>query len=298
MIKKHSIVKLAIVVFLLAMPCKAQEKGYDQVEELIATWQLDQARELLESYGRERRPDAGYYENWGDLYGAEKNWNQALDHYKKLLKFDDTNAEYHFKVAGVYGMIALKNKLKALGIIDDVKFHFEKAAELDETHLEARWALIELYLELPGFLGGSNNKAFRIAGQLEEISPMEGMLAKGYIEEYLGNTDQARVYYTRAAKFMHAISADYPRENIHYQFGKIASKYGINKPKGFWHLEQYEQRYNPHSRIGLEWVYYHKALIRKSENRKKQAVAMLQRSLEITPGFKPALEEMEALESL
>jgi hypothetical protein len=42
------------------------------------------------------------------------------------------------------------NKFKALGMIDEVKSSFEKAISLNPKHIESRWALIELYIQLPG----------------------------------------------------------------------------------------------------------------------------------------------------
>ncbi|MNG36378.1 hypothetical protein D3C84_1233890 [compost metagenome] len=51
------------------------------------------------------------------------------------------------------------NKFKALGMIDEVRTNFEKAIQLNPKHIEARWALIELNLQLPGILGGSEKKA-------------------------------------------------------------------------------------------------------------------------------------------
>lgn len=276
----------------------AQTGRLNYADVLIAQWKFAEAEAVLLDL-RDSLPETpAVYEKLGDLYGVKKEWGPALKNYLKLLDFDDKNANYHFKVGGVYGMIALSNKLKALGIIDDIKYHFTRAAELDKAHLEARWALIEFYLELPGIIGGSYKKAYAYAEELQTIALVEGYLAKGYIEDYRDNTAEARVHFDRASRYMEAIPEDYPRENIHYQFGKIASKYGINRPMGRWHLRQYEKRYNPYSRIGLEWIYYHQAMILKGEALRKEALAFLEKSLSVMPDFKPALEQKQALESL
>lgn len=293
--------QLVVLLWLLApgLYCGfCQGSKLEYAEELIGNWQFDEAERLLLEIKAGDPGNSLVYERLGDLYGVKKKWDPALENYLKLLEIDPANANYHFKVGGIYGMIALSNKLKALGIIDDIKYHFSRAAELDASHLEARWALIELYLELPGIIGGSYKKAYAYADELHKIAPVEGHLAKGYIEDYRDNLDEAREHFIRAARYMDAIPEDYPRENIHYQFGKIASKYGINRPMGRWHLSQYEKRYNPYSRIGLEWIYYHKALIYKGEALKKQALTFFEKSLQIMPGFKPAIEEKQALESL
>ena len=204
-----------ILLFLLPLLSIAQQSVYEKADSLIANWQLDQAERILLEYHPKEHERALYYEKIGDLYGARKEWQPALEYYKKLLVLDKDNADYHFKVGGIYGMIALQNKLKALGIIDDIKYHFTRAAELDPDHLESRWALIELYLELPGFLGGSYEKAYEYAGQLHQMLPVEGWLAKGYIEEYRDNHEEALAHFSQAAQYMEEVPHDYPRENIH-----------------------------------------------------------------------------------
>jgi len=50
------------------------------------------------------------------------------------------------------------NKFKALGMIDEVEESFLTAAKLDPKHIDSRWALVILYIELPGIIGGSEKK--------------------------------------------------------------------------------------------------------------------------------------------
>jgi hypothetical protein len=52
------------------------------------------------------------------------------------------------------------NKFKALGMIGEIKESFEKI-KLNPAHIDARWALIELYIKLPGIVGGET-KALKL----------------------------------------------------------------------------------------------------------------------------------------
>jgi tetratricopeptide (TPR) repeat protein len=90
------------------------------------------------------------------------------------------------------------NKFKALGMIDEIKASFEKAIQLNPNHIEARWALIELYLELPGIVGGSEKKAQKYANELSKISPVDGYLSKGRIDEYFERYKEAEKNYKQA----------------------------------------------------------------------------------------------------
>ncbi len=69
-------------------------------------------------------------------------------------------------------------------MIGDIEDSFKKAAELDPNHINVRWALVEYYMKLPAIFGGSKNMALKYAYQLEQLSKVDGYLAKGYIFEY------------------------------------------------------------------------------------------------------------------
>ena len=85
-------------------------------------------------------------------------------------------------------------------MLDDVKFHLKKAAELDSKHIDSRWALVQLYTELPGIIGGSFSTARSYASQLKKISPVDGYLAYGYVDEYDKEYSEAETAYKNAIK--------------------------------------------------------------------------------------------------
>ena len=123
-------------------------------------------------------------EKHGDAYSRKQQWHNAAECYKKLVKRYPGVANYHYKYGGALGMLALTNKLKAIGFIGEIKKAFKKAAHLDPEHKAARWALVELYMQLPGILGGSKKRALHYAEELEKLNTVEGYLAKGYSYEH------------------------------------------------------------------------------------------------------------------
>jgi hypothetical protein len=50
-------------------------------------------------------------------------------------------------------------------MIGEIKESFEKAIKLNPAHIDAR-ALIELYIKLPGIVGGSETKALKYSNEL------------------------------------------------------------------------------------------------------------------------------------
>jgi hypothetical protein len=90
------------------------------------------------------------------------------------------------------------NKFKALGMIDEVEESFLTAAKLDAKHVETRWALVMLYIELPAIIGGSEKKAQKYANELMTLSKVDGYLAKGYIDVYFSRYTNAESNYKKA----------------------------------------------------------------------------------------------------
>ena len=175
------------------------ETDFDKAEKLYKQEKFDQAKVLFESYLKTNPSSYKTVEYLGDIAGHQKKWDEAIKHYKILkLQFPKT-ANYFYKFGGAMGMKAKSvNKFKALAMIDEIESSFLTAARLDSKHVESRWALVMLYIELPGIVGGSEKKAVKYADELMELSKVDGYLAKGYIDEYFNRYKKAEVYYLKA----------------------------------------------------------------------------------------------------
>ncbi|NBC56824.1 MAG: tetratricopeptide repeat protein [Bacteroidetes bacterium] len=141
------------------------------------------------------------YEYLGDTYAAQKEWDKAIEVFEYLVEKQPNNPDYNFKYGGTMGLKAKNsNKFTALLMLDDVKKYLKKAADLDPKHVDVRWALLELYLELPGVIGGSVDKSKNYALQLQKISPVDGALAFGRIADYEEDFNTAEKHYKQAVK--------------------------------------------------------------------------------------------------
>ena len=192
---KYYLVLLFIFIPLLAI-CQSD---FDKAEVLYKSNDFEQAQILFENFLLENPNHFKTIEYLGDIEGQRKAWDKAIFYYQKLKTSKPTEANYYYKYGGVLGMKAKEsNKFKALGMIADVKAAFEKAIFLNPKHIQARWALIELYLQLPGIVGGSEKKAIRYANELSKISVVEGYLAKGHIAEYFEKYTDAEKLFIKA----------------------------------------------------------------------------------------------------
>jgi len=189
---------------LLALLCFTAiawaQPDFAAAEKRYADGQYEQARVQFEKILATHPDHHKTVEYLGDIYGHQKQWEQAVYYYAKLKKLNP-DANSHYKYGGALGMQAKEsNKFKALGMIGDVRQSFEKAIVLDPKHIDARWALIELHLQLPGIIGGSESKAQHYADELLRLSPVDGYLAKGRIAEYFKRYTTAEKFYKQAVQ--------------------------------------------------------------------------------------------------
>jgi tetratricopeptide (TPR) repeat protein len=78
---------------------------------------------------------------------------------------------------------------------------YERAVELDATHVEARMGLAQFYLYAPGIAGGSETKARELAEEISQIEggAFEGSLLLGQIEAKNENWDACEDIFQKAA---------------------------------------------------------------------------------------------------
>ena len=194
--------KRFLIPILILMPMfTISQTDFDKAEKLFLSKNFDQSRILFENILKENPNNIKTLEYLGDIAGENKSWDNAIYYYKKLKQLKPLEANYHYKYGGVLGMKAkYSNKFKALGMISEVKSSFEKAISLNPKHIEARVALVELYLQLPGIVGGSEKKALLYANEIAQISPVDGYLSKGHIAEYFGRYKEAEIQYKKATE--------------------------------------------------------------------------------------------------
>jgi tetratricopeptide (TPR) repeat protein len=295
------------------------------VENMLANKQFSKAETTILEYVNNNPNDLKGIELLGDTYGQQLKWDDAITSYKKLVDAKDNNANYYYKYGGAMGMKALKvNKFKALGMIGDIKDAFLKAAELDPKHIDTRWALVELYMQLPGIVGGSVSKALVYANELEKLSKVDGYLAKGYVYEYNNEPQLAEKYYKMAIKEGGSLTCyekltnfyekqkqpekaianieDNQKANkrnaLHYQIGKVAAEYNIDLAKGESCLQTYLKNYSAEDGVPKAWANYRLAQIYKHKGQKTEALKYIDLAIAELPDIKPFKQEKKTIQSL
>src|SRR5579862_1107629 len=130
---------------------------------------------------------------YGDL-------DQALTLAEKAVAVDGKNSDYHYQLAVVCGRTAEKASLFSKGHwAKRFKEEAETAASLDAKNLDARFGLLEYYLQAPRLMGGGKDKAGAMAEEIARIDSASGDLARARIAR--DQTDQAneQAYFAKAA---------------------------------------------------------------------------------------------------
>lgn len=191
--------KKLLFLFLFVPVCTWSQSNFEKAEKLFHAKKYQDAEVVFELNLKYYPNDIKTLERLGEINSEEKQWEKASVYYKKLTQLKPDEADYFYKYGGSLGMRAMEvNKFRAIGLVSDMKSAFEKAIALNPKHLEARWALIELYLQLPGIAGGSESKALRYSNELAKLSPVDGYLSKGRIDEYFERYTFAEKNYIKA----------------------------------------------------------------------------------------------------
>ena len=175
------------------------QSNFEKGEKLFQAKKYDEAQIVFEGFLKTKPLDIKTLEYLGEIEARQKSWVKGAEYFKKLKVLKPTEADYFFKYGGCLAMRAMEvNKLKAFTMVDGMKQAFERAIFLNPKHVQARWALIEVYLQLPGILGGSESKAISYSNELAEFSPVDGYLSRGRIEEYFKRYALAEKNYIKA----------------------------------------------------------------------------------------------------
>ena len=317
--------RLIIYILLFISSFSVAQTSFQKAQSLIVDNQFDEAEPLFKSHLKSNPNDLKTIEYLGDIAGHKKQWDKAIVYYKTLVEAKPNNANYHYKYGGVMGMQALEvNKFKALGMIGDIKNAFKTSAKLDPNHIDVRWALVEFYIQLPGIIGGSEKTAIAYANQLENISKVDGFLAKGYIAEYSNRPKDAETYYKKAIEVGGSVTCyqklsdlyenttkepqkaianieeaqtKHQRNGLHYQIGKVCAQYNTQLDKGVNCLNTYIRNYSTTDGVPKSWAYYRLAQIYKHKGDRDEALKYIDLALS-KKELKPFKDEKEAILSL
>lgn len=192
------------LVILLVFMCSASglcQDAFAKAEQHYRNKDYKQAEVGFKALYSKAPSNMDIAQRLGDIAMETKDYKTAMGYYKTVVERKPNDAEANFRYGAATGLYAKNaSRFTAMGLIDDIKFYFKKAARLDPKHIEVRHALSQFYCELPAIIGGSIKTSTSYANELLAISPVDGYLALGYIAEYENKYSDAETAYLNAIK--------------------------------------------------------------------------------------------------
>jgi Flp pilus assembly protein TadD len=213
---------------------------------------------------------------------------------------------------GMLGKMSIAPKLRAA---------FERAVQLDGDLIEARFALVEFYLQAPGAVGGGVDKARAQAVQIGKRDVAQGQLADGRIAAHEERPADAAKHYAAAlaarpadAKVRLAVAVGYqqlerwddalrvlrawaaedPKATpALYQLGRTAALSGRGLDEGAAALEKYLALPRAHDDPEPKHALFRLGQVHAHAGRKAQARQAFDKALALDPEFE-AVEEARA----
>jgi len=225
--KKYYLILLLIPLFSFS------QTNFEKAVKLFNQEKYALAKPLFENELKDSPNHVKIIEHLGDISIHLNNLEKAISYYRMLIKLKPDEANFYYKYGGALGLKSQAGgKWVAIRLIGDMKDSFEKAISLKSNHLEARWALIEYYLQVPGLFGGSEKKAQNYANQLMKFSPVDGYLARGKIDEYYERYKSAEINYLKAIQ-IGGSKTTYDRLTALYKVKLLQSEKAIKVIEGY-----------------------------------------------------------------
>lgn len=291
--------KIFLLLMLFLGLGSYSQSSMSEIESAMDQGRLVTAKKLLHERVSENPNDAVALAYLGDIAGFEKNWDASMALYKNLIQTHPDNADYSFKYGAALGMKALSiSKLQSVIYISDIKKYLEKAVELNPKHVESRRVLVELYVKLPGILGGSLDKAQGFANDLEDLNKVDYFLAQAFIIKEDKGLDEAEVFFKKALEAHQQLASNKKRNNLNYELGKAASDFEVYPQYGLKLLNEYIANFGYNDIYPLEWAYYNKAKLQAALMNKSEAIKSIDKALTLRGNFKEAELEKKRIQQL
>ena len=228
-----------------------------------------------------------------DLAFYYKDWDTAIDFYEKVV-LNAPKGDSYFRLSVAAGRKSLEvSRFYSISYLGKTKSALLKALEFQPNNPLFLRTAIEIFYEIPYFLGGDKEFAKEKAALLYELDPIEGLMAKGYLNEKEENLVLAKFNYSKAIKLILKEELEFvlnrERRDLAYELGRVTADFEINDELGITSLQFYLKNYNFIDNIALEWVYFNLAKISIKQKAMQKSKIYLEKALEIKPDFKQAL---------
>lgn len=316
-ISKHQsrFVKITCLFLLFSIPLGAQT-SLENARKLYEERKPAEVKKILSTINDDSKEYAAAQYYLGRIAFDEKNYDDAQEFFEEAVDANDKVAEYQNWLGNSYGQMAEEaNMIKQEMLAPKMKNAWESAMALDPTYVEPRESLVQFYLQAPGFMGGSVDKAKEMARQIMKQNAARGHLQMGNIynkekqpaeaeREFIemvkaDPTYQARLanYYVNQKQFdkAFALYEETVKKNSNdmasiYQIGKTSALSGQKAERGEACLKKYLAYTPKPNEPSLAGANMRLAQITERKGNKSEAKRLYETALKLDASLKEAQE--------
>lgn len=292
--------------------------------ELIAAGRIDDAVRLLRARTAAAPNDHQAFHLLSRAYFAEERWDDAVHACERALALQPDNSNYHMWMGRADGEKAEhSNFFTAARMVGRIRREFERAVELDGSNVEARANLAEFYIEAPGFMGGSPDKARIQAEKIAALDAPVSMWVLARLAEQNDNREDAERYYRAAIEASHgsagtwvdlasffrrtkryeemekaiqqSLAAEHKRSTDLFDAASLLLRTGRNFPLAAQLLRQYLASNAPAEDAPVFQAHYLLGSVLEKQGDAHAAAAEYQAALALAADFKPAKDGLKRL---
>ena len=185
---------LSVVPLLFAVSlAPSSETGLNEAVRLYQRGEYQQAADLLASLSRSSPGDPAVRLWLGKAYLKIHKWDEAVRELERAVQLVPSRSEYHLWLGRAYGEKASRAFfLKAPGWAAKARNEFETAVRISPDNMDARFDLLEFYIDAPGIIGGGREQAEAQIREIARLNPRLGHTARARFYEDKKRWDLAR----------------------------------------------------------------------------------------------------------
>jgi Tfp pilus assembly protein PilF len=210
--------RLLIIYVLFSHGLAGQ--SIEQAKKWLNERNPTEAKKVLGAVKKDHKEFAEAQYWLGRIAYDEKELGEAETFFENAIEADGKRAEYHNWYGNTLAGIASDANLFKQGMLAPrMKSAWEKAVALNPGYIEPRQSLIQFYLQAPGMMGGSVEKAREMAHEIKKLKPAEGHRQLGNIYSREKNWEAAEKEYlamVAADASYQLVLANYYTSQKHY----------------------------------------------------------------------------------
>jgi tetratricopeptide (TPR) repeat protein len=178
--RKRSFLSVALLFLALLTPpaASAAATALGPGVQLFEARRYEEARKFFEPYVAKNPGDAEAVLYLGRTWFALRDYEKAAERLERAAVLAPASSDVQIWLGRAYGRRAQAASLfSKAGLAKQAKGAFDRAVALDPNNLDARSDLMQYYLQAPGFMGGSVDKAREQAAEIRKRDAIRGVIA-------------------------------------------------------------------------------------------------------------------------